>query len=318
MNLQEYKIYALAKKQIEYHSYDPRAKYQCVDLTNDYIAKVWGLTPIIGTNAKDVPEKLSPGMEFVKNTVYYSPEPGEIAVWNGRVGAGAGHISVVLNKGLLATFQSLDQNWSKPLFITLETHTYANIRGFIRKLQSNSEKTYGEDQMSAMRTERDSNWNLYKDEEKKSNGLLDQTRKLADQIAELEGKITGATTRATTAEKRYQGLIDTMAQKLGSIADEGRILERIEIDVQELDSATKKAVQLEKKYSQLELEKKDEIEALRRELTQLRADNEVQSKRITTLEDRIDSVANNTPTQNAIQTLLTDIFNFFRKEKWNK
>jgi len=136
MTLQEYKLYALAKKQIEYHSFNPNAKFQCTDLSNDYIVKVWGLKAIIGTNAKDFPERLAPGMEFVKNTVYYSPEPGEIAVWNGRVGAGAGHISVVLNKGLLATFQSLDQNWSKPLFITLETHTYANIRGFIRKKES--------------------------------------------------------------------------------------------------------------------------------------------------------------------------------------
>jgi len=136
MTLQEYKLYALAKKQIEYHSFNPRAVFQCTDLANDYIVVVWGLFAIIGTDAKDFPERLAPGMEFIKNTIDYLPEAGEIAVWNGRVGGGAGHISVVLEKGLQTTFQSLDQNWSKPLFITEEKHSYKNVRGFIRKKES--------------------------------------------------------------------------------------------------------------------------------------------------------------------------------------
>jgi hypothetical protein len=133
MTLQEYITYALAKKQIEYHSYDPRAKYQCVDLCNDYITKVWGLEAIIGTDAKDFPERLKTGMEFIKNTTEYLPVAGEIAVWDGDVGGGAGHIAVVTAQGLQTSFKSLDQNWSKPLYITQETHNYNNVRGFIRK-----------------------------------------------------------------------------------------------------------------------------------------------------------------------------------------
>jgi len=136
MTLQEYKLYALAKKQIEYHSYNPNAVYMCVDLANDYIDKVWGLKAIIGTDAKDFPEKRTQGMEFIKNTVDYLPEAGELAVWSGKVGGFAGHIAVVLKKGLQATFQSLDQNWSKPLFITQEKHSYTNVRGFLRKKES--------------------------------------------------------------------------------------------------------------------------------------------------------------------------------------
>jgi len=136
MTLQEYKLYALAKKQIEYHSYNPNAVYMCTDLANDYIVKVWGLKAIIGTDAKDFPERLASGMEFIKNAVDYLPEAGEIAVWSGKVGGSAGHISVVLEKGLQATFQSLDQNWSKPLFITEEKHSYTNVRGFLRKKES--------------------------------------------------------------------------------------------------------------------------------------------------------------------------------------
>jgi len=136
MTLQEYRKYALAKKQIEYHSFNPNAVFQCVDLANDYIDRVWELRPIKGTDAKDFPERLAPGMEFIKNAVDYLPEAGEVAVWSGKVGGSAGHISVVLKKGLQTTFQSLDQNWSKPLFITQEKHSYTNVRGFIRKKES--------------------------------------------------------------------------------------------------------------------------------------------------------------------------------------
>ena len=136
MTLQEFKLYALAKKQIEFHSYNPNAVYMCVDLANDYIVKVWELRPIVGTDAKDFPERLATGMEFIKNTVDYLPEAGEIAVWSGKVGGGAGHIAVVLKKGLQTIFRSLDQNWSKPLFITEEKHSYTNVRGFIRKKES--------------------------------------------------------------------------------------------------------------------------------------------------------------------------------------
>jgi len=136
MTLQEFKLYAIKVKQIEYHSYNINAVFQCTDLANSYIFNVWGLRPIVGTDAKDFPERLTPGMEYVINTVDYLPEAGEVAVWSAKVGGGAGHISVVLKKGLQTTFQSLDQNWSKPLFITEEKHSYTNVRGFIRKKES--------------------------------------------------------------------------------------------------------------------------------------------------------------------------------------
>lgn len=140
MTLKQYIDYALAKKQIEYHSYGGvSTHFQCVDLVNDYIVKVWGLKAIIGTDAKDFPGKLTDGMEFVKNTIDYLPEPGEIAVFSGKVGGGVGHISVVIDKGKQIWFASLDQNWSKKQQITLETHNYTNVLGFIRKKGNMSE-----------------------------------------------------------------------------------------------------------------------------------------------------------------------------------
>lgn len=120
-------------KQVEYHSYDPTARYQCVDLVNFF----WnsnGLTTVIGTNAKDFPTKVNKDQfEVIKNTPDFIPIAGDIAVWNGRVGGGAGHVAIVRdNKANKNTFNSVDQNWSKKELVTLETHNYNNVSYFIR------------------------------------------------------------------------------------------------------------------------------------------------------------------------------------------
>lgn len=121
-------------KQVEYHSYSPAAKYQCVDLANQFIVEVLKLDPVIGTDAKNFPSKINTNQfEVLKNTPDFIPTEGDICIWNGRVGGGAGHIAVVRdNAATVKTFNSLDQNWSKPLFVTLETHKYSNVTHFLR------------------------------------------------------------------------------------------------------------------------------------------------------------------------------------------
>lgn len=118
-------------KQVEYHSYDPKAKFQCVDLVNQYIVEVLGLDPVIGTNAKDFPAKYNKDQfDWVPNSLMGVPPKGSIIVWNGKVGNGAGHIAIVKSANLMS-FKSLDQNWSKPLYVTDETHSYKNVQGWL-------------------------------------------------------------------------------------------------------------------------------------------------------------------------------------------
>jgi len=121
-------------KQLEVHG-SANAKYQCVDLSNGFLRDVLGVSIVPWTNAKDFPERIdqfNPNLfQFIKNTPEVIPNRGDLAVWNGNVGFGAGHISVVM-KGNLYNFTSFDQNWSKPLYCTIEVHTYQNVRGFLR------------------------------------------------------------------------------------------------------------------------------------------------------------------------------------------
>ena len=179
---------------------------------------------------------------------------------------------------------------------------------FLQKITQSMPGKYTEDEVTKIRLERDENWNLYQESEKKS-------KELRNQVAELEGKIAGATTRAKTAEEKYVSLVDRMAEKLGSVADEGRILERIEIDVQELDSATKKFVSLEREYNKLQIEKKQEIKSLQDEVKQLKSDNEVMSKRLKRLESRAENLSESVKVQRPIGFLLKDLLNFFTGRK---
>lgn len=128
-------------KQVEYHSYGgPDTHYQCVDLANQYIVEVLGLTPVIGAHAKDFKDRFNKDQfEWIVNTPEAIIQEGDIPVWNGRVGGGAGHIAVATKKGTINNFTSLDQNWSQKQRVTLEKHTYSNIYGWLRPRGSMSD-----------------------------------------------------------------------------------------------------------------------------------------------------------------------------------
>lgn len=120
------------------------AKYQCVDLANGYIRDVLGLSIIEWTNAKDFPERMNTDeFVFIENTPYGVPQNGDIIVWNGRVGGGYGHIAVFI-EGNVSSFKSFDQNWSEPLYCTIENHSYSNVRGWMRAKNQQPEDPEGQ------------------------------------------------------------------------------------------------------------------------------------------------------------------------------
>jgi hypothetical protein len=138
LSLKELKEKYLGKK-VEYHSYGATAFNQCVDLVNAYINECLDnntkdYTEIIGTDAKDFKDKFDPeDFDFIANTKTpnVAPERGDIPIWNGRVGGGAGHVAIVLEATGLK-FISLDQNWSEVEKVTVEEHDYNNVSGWLR------------------------------------------------------------------------------------------------------------------------------------------------------------------------------------------
>lgn len=170
MTLEELKNKLLGKR-IEFHSYGAGAYNQCVDLVNYYINTVLDTstkdyTEIIGTNAKDFNTKYDPeDFEWIVNTPDAVVQRGDIVVWNGRVGGGVGHVAIALS-GDVNSFQSLDQNWSQVERVTLETHNYTNVSGWLRPKNVVQTVTISQKELDEIRLARDTHYNdLQKEKE---------------------------------------------------------------------------------------------------------------------------------------------------------
>lgn len=125
------------------------AKFQCVDLVNAYIRDVLGLPIVPWTNAQDFPLKcLPPQYEFIQNTEDNFPLKGDIPVWKSK--DGIGHIAACIEDGNKKNFRSIDQNWSKKLFCTIETHVYSStnyqVIGWLRAKKETITMSYDEQQ----------------------------------------------------------------------------------------------------------------------------------------------------------------------------
>lgn len=99
---------------------------QCVDLHNDYCTRVLGLTGKTGASyAKQLINNtyLLNHCKKIKNTLLTIPQKGDIAVWTGGQ---YGHVAIVLAKGNLNSFKSLDQNWVAQK-LTEEKHNYTYL-----------------------------------------------------------------------------------------------------------------------------------------------------------------------------------------------
>lgn len=117
--------------------YDGSYGVQCTDLIKLYAEKVFGVKAGSASwgNAKkyytNTPSALSKITTKIKNTYSFVPKKGDIMVWDGNVGGGAGHVAICTGEGTTSYFYSYDQNWgSKPMHKV--KHTYDNVYGVLR------------------------------------------------------------------------------------------------------------------------------------------------------------------------------------------
>ncbi|WP_039068236.1 N-acetylmuramoyl-L-alanine amidase [Staphylococcus shinii] len=113
---------------------------QCFDLANYYWNYLTG-GRLAGFYAKDIPNSNNfNGLATVyENTPSFLPQKGDIVVFHGGYGGGAGHVAIVWSANI-NSFVSLDQNWyggaqnNPPEVAQLITHYYDNPMFFIRPL----------------------------------------------------------------------------------------------------------------------------------------------------------------------------------------
>lgn len=211
MTLQEFRDTYLGK-QIEFHSYGTGAFNQCVDLVNAYINfcldnNTKDYTEIIGTNAKDFVTNYDPeDFEFIPNTIEAIPLKGDIIVWNGRVGGGAGHVAIVLEANI-NTFKSLDQNWSQVERVTEETHNYTNVTGWLRPKNPPQEQDQ-QKLIDELRKARDENWNLYQSEKNTVTNLNAQLTSIQAESSAKDTQISSLTSQVQVLNTQVESLLN--------------------------------------------------------------------------------------------------------------
>ncbi len=112
-------------------------KGECLSLVKWYIKEVFGIDPpASGCNGARCywsifPSPLDSIFEKVPNRPNLVPKRGWVAVWDGSVGGGAGHIGIVADdKATKSTFNSFDSNWGSKT-AQIVTHNYNNVYGFL-------------------------------------------------------------------------------------------------------------------------------------------------------------------------------------------
>lgn len=129
MTIQEF-VQKYTNKFVEYHSFDPAAKNQCVDLVNQWLVEGLGLQAIIGTNAIDFPGKaVANGMDWIPNTPDGIPQPGDLIVYEGTVG----HIDIALEGCTTSKIVAFSQNYptGSPCVVRTGTYLRPKVVGWI-------------------------------------------------------------------------------------------------------------------------------------------------------------------------------------------
>lgn len=117
--------------------YDGTYGAQCVDLIKLYLDKVFGIKAGSWGNAmyywlnfaKRAP--LVSAFSRISNTASFVPKKGDIMVWNGNVGGGAGHVAICTGEGNTSEFYSYDQNWNGKEMHKVK-HDYDDVYGVLR------------------------------------------------------------------------------------------------------------------------------------------------------------------------------------------
>lgn len=279
MTLQEF-IDKYLGKQVEYHSFGGQGTYnQCTDLCNAYIDWVLGKTAIIGTNAKDFGKNYKDNeFEWIPNTPTGIPTEGDIVVWNGRVGGGAGHVAIYLS-GDVNSFVSLDQNWSKKEIVTIETHNYNSVSGWLHPKGLNPNngdnmelqevlqyyKVKSADELIHMVDEQ---LKFLKDARKTVDELRGEIDTLNTQIGGYKSRITDLTNQVGPLQAEVENKEEIISRRNEEIAklnnDINTLVNRLNDAASEIDKLGKDKGSLAKEVSTLKVQ----VDTLKKELAE--------------------------------------------------
>lgn len=198
-------------------------KGECLSLVKWYIKEVFGIDPpASGCNGARCywsifPSPLDSVFEKVPNRPDLVPKKGWIAVWDGSVGGGAGHIAIVADdKATKSTFNSFDSNWGSKT-AQIVTHNYNNVYGFLVPKGNNMSDMYNGYDLSnreSMKVAVDILVRVQKGEFVEKSKLDElvkiKTAELSSKISDYEKQIKILNTQIETLKKDVASLNDEL------------------------------------------------------------------------------------------------------------
>lgn len=191
---------------------DPTNKNQCFDLAIGYCIDVLNLPEdtfsglLHAYQIFENPTKgTSQNFDFIKNTAYAVPKPGDIIVW-GKTYGSSGHVAVVVTADV-NTFTAFSQNDPVGKPCILKEYKYMSIIGWLRSISQNNNSELQKEIIDLKATnERISKELLIKDETIKAVHV-DYQSKLAEQATICQTMIKNThNSTLTEAQKSLENL----------------------------------------------------------------------------------------------------------------
>lgn len=267
---------------VEYHSFDPRAKNQCVDLVNQYIVEVWGQTPIIGTDAVDFPNKIKHPLEFIPETPTTVPEVGWIVVFKKHQGlyGDPGHIAIVTEKTDVNNLWVFEQNWPTGSKCVIQRHNYRGVVGYIRNVSSTT---------GSMSQTLPPNYDEIVGKASKYDDFIKRGI-TPERFDELTRDKQAADNTASERKAEFDRYVEKLASMLMVAADKDMVREAVDrlLAIEETKrQLEKKLDQEEKKHDQERNQLLDELGTLKIRVEQQQKENETLLQRVEAAEERI-------------------------------
>ena len=287
-------------------------RYYCDEVLNiSQPAGVWGAANFWSNFESD--SILKTNFTKVLNNADFTPQEGDVMIWNFNAGGGYGHISICTGENTgTQYFHSFDQNWTRVSYCEIVNHGYKNVYGVLRPkqiMQSNQEE------LSKMRLERDKNWDLYQDEIKKSKGLQEQIERFKADVANYK-------TEADSRKKENQKFIEELAKKLylPATSDQSDIVagvERLLTVEDQLNDANKTISKEQQKHETEKSEMQKEIDVLKAEIEAERQKRDETEKkllgRIESLENRLNETESSSDATNEWKEFIDKLLSIFKR-----
>jgi len=246
-------------------------KGQCLSSVKWYMREVFGFNPPpSGVNAAygywtNFPNPLSDYFIKVTNTKEAIINPGDVPIWNSKVGGGYGHIAVCIQGGK-DSFISLDQNWQGKAAHRV-THNFNNIYGWLRPKEIMSDAVQVDSKTFERLVTNSTRWDeVLKLGYSSAAQIEADVNNYKQEIKNLKVEIQAEKDKSASCRTEYVALMAKAAKSLGTVQEPVEVynaLDKLEADLDRLDD-------LERQFAALQLHSKEQVEELTAEINRLK------------------------------------------------